>query len=104
MSYTCQQTKSCFHVPSQHVGKFLFWMSKMEERKQFDYIFAINGSIVGIQFTGCYEPRDMSPMQNAATYVADGSFIEMLGEDGAQWRWAFENGKLRAHYAKTVWE
>ena len=28
-----------------------------------------------------------------APYVEDGSYIQMNGEDGAIWRWVFENGK-----------
>jgi hypothetical protein len=38
-----------------------------------------------------------------APYVKSGSYIEMFGEDGEQWRWCFEKGKLICKKPKITW-
>lgn len=38
-----------------------------------------------------------------APFVKSGSFIEMCGEDGQQWRWEFNDGKFSEKKAKVSW-
>ena len=38
-----------------------------------------------------------------APWVEDGSFIVWRGEDGAMWRWLFDNGEMREQTAKIRW-
>jgi hypothetical protein len=38
-----------------------------------------------------------------APFVESGSFIEMHGEDGCQWRWLFRNGKCYEIYPELTW-
>ena len=52
-----------------------------------------NGDYDSIDFIG-EKHGDQDIIFNAmARYVEDGSYIQMLGEDGTIWRWVFENGK-----------
>ena len=39
-----------------------------------------------------------------APFIKDGSFIEVLGEDGALWRYAFEKGKLLVLDPQITWK
>jgi hypothetical protein len=42
--------------------------------------------------------------QAIAPYVESGCYIEMSGEDGALWRWQFEDGKFFENNATLDWE
>lgn len=39
-----------------------------------------------------------------APFVEDGSFIEVLGEDGERWKWCFENGNLVEKWGRVIYE
>ena len=52
-----------------------------------------DSNVTGIGTLGSHAPHDYKLHNIIAPYVEDGSFIEILGEDGARWRWAFHNGK-----------
>lgn len=43
-------------------------------------------------------------LEALAPYVADGSYIEWLGEDNAMWRQDFSNGEINERGGKIVWE
>jgi len=38
-----------------------------------------------------------------APFMADGSYIDWTGEDGARWRFIYEGGKMYVQEAITVW-
>ena len=58
-----------------------------------------------IYFNGEKYGGDEEIILNAiASYVEDGSYIQMLDEDGEQWRWVFSNGKVVEKYAKIIWD
>ena len=38
-----------------------------------------------------------------APYVEEGSYIEMMGEDGSIWRWAFDGKKMIEQDAQITW-
>ena len=38
-----------------------------------------------------------------APFVRSGSYVEWRGEEGEQWRWLFEDGKVTSQEAKIVW-
>ena len=61
-----------------------------------------NGNIIRIEFNG-EKGRDDSELKPLAPFVRDGSFVEMSGEDGARWRWAFKGGKVIVKDAKMTW-
>ena len=61
------------------------------------------GNITGVEFTGeksgaCHELFKM-----IAPAVQSGSFIEMLGEDGAKWRWVFDGTTCEEIQAMVNW-
>jgi len=62
-----------------------------------------NGDILGIDFEGEKLGEDAVLFKVIAPYVDDGSYIEMQGEDGDQWRWCFDNGTMKEKHATVSW-
>jgi hypothetical protein len=62
-----------------------------------------DGNINYIWFCGEKLGDDMYILEAIAPYVADGSFIEMQGEDGSLWRWLFEKGGVKEVAATISW-
>ena len=60
--------------------------------------------IGNIYFVGEKIGDDKVLFDAIAPFVEDGSFIEMQGEDGALWRWLFNDGKCTEQYAKIDWD
>ena len=54
-------------------------------------------------FSGEKLGDDYSFFFTIAPFVEDGSYIEMLGEDGDKWRWIFKDGKCNEKYPKVEW-
>lgn len=48
------------------------------------------GDIVSLRFRGERAGDERFLFEALAPYVDPGSFVEMTGEDGAQWRWTFD--------------
>jgi len=61
-------------------------------------------NIVGIEFCGEKMGDDNHIFKAIAEFVEDGSFIQMRGEDGDQWRWKFSGGKCEEEHANVSWE
>jgi hypothetical protein len=51
------------------------------------------GGVIGIQFEGEKLGDDEQLFDAIAPFVEEGSYIEMMGEDGTRWRWEFD-GKM----------
>ena len=62
------------------------------------------GNITSISFAGEKLGDDAHFFGAIAEFVDDGSFIEMLGEDGARWRWIFSGGKVVEKHATVSWD
>lgn len=63
-----------------------------------------DGNIFDINYES-YKLRDefeflFKPIEK---FVRDGSYIQMLGEDGQMFRWVFSNGVCEEIYPKIVW-
>lgn len=43
-------------------------------------------------------------MEALAPFVVSGSYIEMHGESGGQWRYVFKDGKFETKLPKIIWE
>ena len=100
MGYCASMSKSNFHVKTENTGRVI---AKIQ---RFGYIPKLDndGNIVEIDFEGERLGHDEDVMFNAiAPYVEDGSFIEMVGEDGDRWRWVFKNGECKEIKAKMTW-
>ena len=63
-----------------------------------------NGDINYIYFNGEKLGDDEVLFNALAPFIDDDCFIEMSGEDGALWRWCFENGECKERFANISWE
>jgi len=59
------------------------------------------GDIVDLQFEGEKSGDDEILFGAIAPFVKEGSYIQMMGEDGHRWRWKF-NGKACTEVNSTV--
>ncbi|HVE13834.1 MAG TPA: hypothetical protein VNI01_10605 [Elusimicrobiota bacterium] len=62
------------------------------------------GNAVGIEFLGEKLGDDEAVLRAVAPWVDAGSYVEILGEDGHRWRWAFDGTGCREVAAKITWE
>ena len=62
------------------------------------------GNVVSINFEGEKLGDDNILFNAIATYVRSGSYIEMIGEDGAMWRWVFKNKAFKEVHSRIVWD
>lgn len=60
-------------------------------------------NIVGLEFQGEKMGDDIKIFEAIAEFVKEGSFIEMHGEDGDQWRWVFRENKVMEIKADVSW-
>jgi hypothetical protein len=63
-----------------------------------------DGDAIDIQFRGEKLGDDEMFFQAVAPFVEKGSYIEMQGDEGAIWRWAFDGTTVKDVEAKLVWE
>jgi hypothetical protein len=61
------------------------------------------GNINSVRFYGEKLGQEMELFKVLAPFVKDGSYIEMQGEDGSVWRWAFKKGEVKEQAAKFVY-
>lgn len=62
------------------------------------------GKINGIQFNGEKLSGDeISVFKAIAPFVDEGSYIEMNGEEGARWRWIFQDGDCIEKHPEIIW-
>ena len=64
--------------------------------------FNESGDIDNINFEGEKYGDDKVVFGAIAPFVVDGSYIQMLGEDGEMWRWIFNNGELETITGKVT--
>lgn len=62
------------------------------------------GNIIGFDFTGEKIGDEDRMFAAIALFVKHGSYIEMLGEDSARWRWKFANGQMKEISARIIWD
>ena len=97
------------------VGSWFSWVSTQEARESKDLTNAMKawrwaidfseaGDVNSIIFCGEKYGDDNLLFDAIAPFVTSGSFIEMQGEDGARWRWLFENNACREQDGKIVWD
>jgi hypothetical protein len=53
------------------------------------------GDIHSLEFTGEKLGDDSALWDAVAPFVEHGSYLQMAGEDGMEWRWVFNNGKMK---------
>lgn len=62
------------------------------------------GDAVMIFFEGEKLLDDEKLFEAIAPFVEDGSYIDMMGEDGYAWRWLFKDGKLKELSGELVFK
>lgn len=100
MGYCMSMNDSKFFVSSENVGKVM----AAARHYPYEFEFDNEGNITDIDFVGDKLAGDKAMFQKIAPLVRDGSVIEMEGEDGAQWKWVFKDGKCKEIKATLVWE
>ena len=63
-----------------------------------------DGDVVGLGFEGEKLGDDVRLWEAIAPSVEDGSFLEMVGEDGCIWRWWFDGLACEEQHGKVVFE
>lgn len=99
MGYNIKMEDAKFFVPTEYTGRVF----AKAENSSYYFTLDPEGNITDIEFHGEKLYEDFSLFQSLAPYVKDGSYIEMMGEDGEQWRWVFANGKCREIKATVTW-
>lgn len=62
------------------------------------------GNISGLHFEGQKLGDEEFLFGAIAPFVKPGSYIEVHGEEGARWRWVFENGVCTEKWGVITWE
>jgi len=87
-----------------HPSKWFSWMDANypDKCKDFNSIlvelgfettYDDDGNLVGVHYDNKIG-SEQHFFHAIAPYMADGSYIDWQGEDGAFWRWGFRNGKM----------
>jgi hypothetical protein len=76
----------------------------MMEEWRWELEYDDNGDVDNIQFTGEKAGDDRLLFEAIAPYVEPGSYIEMLGEDGARWKWKFDGKTCEEVTAESTYE
>jgi hypothetical protein len=71
---------------------------------RYDLELTNNGDYAITGFSGEKLGDDFIIFQSIAKFVQDGTYIEMVGEDGDKWRWVFKNGICKEIYSTLTWE
>lgn len=127
MGYCMSQNESKFHIKAADKDLALRAIKALIEKSSFDWVDttavkssrnladAMNewrwdveedeaGNIVGIIFSGEKAGDDLILFKTIAPFVESGSYIEMHGEDGTQWRWIFNEKTCVEKTAKVSWD
>lgn len=71
---------------------------------RWELVFSPEGDVSDIRFEGEKLWGDDKLFAALAPFVRDGSYIEMVGEDGHRWRWTFKDGKMTKRSGVMVWK
>jgi hypothetical protein len=122
MGYYMQQTAVKFIITKANIAKVLVLLRSIvppfcriplaEDSKTVEDAFWVwrwkiyfdeTGNINSIHFGGEKEGEEDLLFQTIAPLVGEGSYIQMLGEDGAVWRYCFENGTMLKRAPIVLW-
>jgi hypothetical protein len=87
------QCLEAFHKSAKKHGFF-------DITKSWEFTIDQEGNITNVNFEGEKLNEDYLMFDGIAPVVKDGSYIEMLGEDGDRWRWCFKDGKCHEIHAE----
>lgn len=123
MGYYMELMESKFKMKSDSKDKALDALKDLAKRKSLVWVYneevknastfeeamqgcrwAVEDKMNSIYFEGEKYGDDDLIFNAIAPYVEDGSYIQINGEDGAIWRWVFENGKCFERQATLIFE
>jgi hypothetical protein len=129
MGYCITQTESSFFIPKEHFHsalesikasitnsrRELLWVDTDQVLTKTDLCSALrqlrwraslnrDGDICDVSFQGEKSGDDDIIFRAIAPYVNEESYITMVGEDHATWRWYFDGQKCSTQNGRTVWE
>ena len=99
MGYCMYMQDAELFVATEHVGRVF----ALIERTRYDFELNAEGDIIDIIFRGETLRDDFEMFQKVAPYVQNGSFVEMIGENGDRWRWVFKDGECLEMNAIISW-
>jgi hypothetical protein len=73
------------------------------EEIRYPLILDEDGDYTIDYFSGEKLGDDWETFRAIAPYVEDGSYLEVVGEDGEKWRWIFKNGQCDEKYPEVKW-
>ena len=79
-------------------------LEELMEECRWDLQENDDGDVTGIEFSGEKAGDDLKLFNILAPYVDGDSYIEMHGEDGAQWRWVFDGKTCVEKTPKVSWD
>lgn len=81
------------------------WKITLQETKTVEEGDEIvrTGDVIDISFEGEKIGDDSRLFEVLAPFVEPGSFIQMVGEDGKQWRWVFDGSTCRRIEPVLAW-
>lgn len=74
------------------------------EEWRYDCILSTKGYYLINSFSGEKLGDDEDLWKALAPLVLDGSYVKFSGEDHAQWKYIFKNGKLEEKHGRTVYD
>ena len=99
MGYCISMNNSEFFVSTENVGRFF----AKARNAPYEFEFDDDGNITGIEHIGHNLGDDLEMFQSIAPFVAEGSFLDMSGEDAERWKWIFKDGKCQEIRPKLIW-
>ena len=100
MGYCISMNYSEFFVSTENVGRVF----AKARNAPYEFAFDDDGNITGIEHIGHNLGDDFEIFQSIAPFVAEGSFLDMSGEDGERWKWVFKGGNCHELKARLVWD
>jgi len=71
---------------------------------RWEVVASEEGHIHSIMFIGEKLGDDIVLFEAIAPFVKSGSYIDMQGEDGHNWRWSFKKGKCKELSGRVVYD
>ena len=96
MGYGMQLMSEIFHIKREHVKPAMeAWkLATSDDCDTWEFVIDNDcGDIIGVNFTGDRLWDEDDWFQAIAPFVTSGSYIQLQGEDGYNWRYLFENGE-----------
>lgn len=125
MGYCMNQNNAKFHIKASDkpaafkalkellLSRPISWVNDVDDCKTLEALMEecrweleVNETydVTGINFSGEKAGDDQLIFNIIAPFVEVGSFIEMRGEDGTQWRWLFDGKTCTEKTATVSWD